>query len=305
MAGLGGAWHGRVRHGAAGLGSAGQGEGQGTAWRGLARQGRARIVARLGRAGLGLAWQGWEQRIMASVVRCLPQKGKSKARKVCEAFAVGAGGQVVEPYPATLPPGPVMFYGVRPAWQHLHRQAVSEGRAWYLADNGFFGREVYFRIAKNAVQAAQCPPDHERLAVHGIEIQPWRQDGRHIVVALQSDEFMETVAGWTGDLAAWARERTDRPIRIRRKYDETPLADDLRGAWALVTWSSNAAVEAICAGIPAIALGESVAPEGQDIEAPPMEFDRVAWAARLAASQWTLKEMRQGLAWRALREVEG
>jgi hypothetical protein len=36
-----------------------------------------------------------------------------------------------------------------------------------------------------------------------------------------------------------------------------------------------------------------------------MPDDRESWAATLAAQQWTLEEMRSGLAWRELQEQRG
>lgn len=243
-------------------------------------------------------------------VTCYPQPGKGKALEVCRAFAEGCGAngieaRVVEQTPRALLPGAAAFYGVRPHWAHLWTQAKAEGREWFYIDNGYLGRGE-FRVARNAVQAAQCRPDFERLAKHGIGLAKWRSSGSHVLVCLQSDEFMTTVAGFTGDIAQAVRDQTDRPVRVRRKYDPRPLAADLADCWCVVTWASNCAVEAIIAGIPAIVLGESAAApmagDGLDqIEAPPTPDGREEWAASLAASQWSLEEIRRGDCWRALR----
>ena len=197
-----------------------------------------------------------------------------------------------------------MFYGVRQDWSHLWAEAKATGRDWYYADNGYFPMDGrYFRIARNRVQAAQCQADYDRLARLDGRVLPWRRSGRHVLVCLQSDEFMATVAGCTDNLAALVRSHTDRPVRVRRKSASTPLVADLQDCWCLVTWASNAAVEAICAGVPAIVLGESAALAGRSldgIESPPLPDDRVPWLARLAASQWTVGELADGVAWRAL-----
>jgi hypothetical protein len=57
--------------------------------------------------------------------------------------------------------------------------------------------------------------------------------------------------------------------------------------------------------VPAIALGPCAARamgggELRDFEIPPMPDGRADWAARLAAKQWTVEEIRDGVAWRAL-----
>lgn len=241
------------------------------------------------------------------MLHCYPQPGKGKAIEVCRAFAEGCGGRVVEQTPRALLSGAAAFYGVRPQWAHLWTQAKAEGRDWFYIDNSYLGRGE-FRVARNAVQAAQCRPDLARLAKHGITLSPWRKTGGHVLVCLQSEEFMATVAGFTGDIAQAVRDQTDRPVKVRRKYDTRPLAADLVDCWAVVTWASNCAVEAILAGVPAIVLGESAAApmagDGLDqIEAPPMPDGREEWAAALAASQWSIEELRSGKAWADLHAV--
>lgn len=230
---------------------------------------------------------------MSHSVVSYPQPGKGKALDVCRAFAEGCGGTVMERTPDRLAPGAACFYGVRPAWWHLFEQARAEGRDVYYIDNGFLGTGHY-RVARNAIQKAGRP-DPERLKRFDIRLAPWRKDGRHILVCLQSDEFLATFGR---DIAAEIRAQTDRPVVIRRKYCERPLTDDLRGAWCVATWSSNAAVEGIIQGIPAVAFGESVCPPGT-IESPPI-FDRAPWLEGLAGGQWSLAEMRTGECWRAI-----
>ncbi|MGO1079951.1 hypothetical protein [Inquilinus sp. CA228] len=208
-----------------------------------------------------------------------------------------------------------MFYGVRPAWRHLWDQAKAEGRDWYYADNGYFPVGIdggqYFRVARNAVQAIApgwtLADGARRSWAFGFasSVSPWRQDGRTVLVCLQSDEFMATVAGTAIDLALEAGRHTDRPIVVRRKGDATPIAAALADAWCVVTWSSNCAIDAICAGVPAIVLGQSAAvpmagTRLEQIEDPPRPDGREAWVGRLAASQWTLDEMARGDCWRAL-----
>jgi hypothetical protein len=239
-------------------------------------------------------------------VTCYPQPGKAKAMAVCRAFAAGCGGVVADWIPRCLLAGPAMFYGVRPNWRHLWDQAKAEGRDWYYADNGFLpdgGR--YFRVARNGVQAATCRPDPVRTAALDIDVAPWRRGGRHVLVCLQSDEFMATVAGTSIDIALEAGRHTDRPIVVRRKGDATPIAAALADAWCVVTWSSNCAIDAIRAGVPAIVLGESAAAPMagtrlDQIEDPPRPDGRADWVAALAASQWTLDEIARGDCWRAL-----
>lgn len=249
----------------------------------------------------------------SGVVTCYPQPGKRKALDVCAAFAAGVeacGGRarVLREIPDRLLPGEAVFYGVRPAWKHLWDQAVAEGRTRYYIDNGYFQRPPpdradsgYFRVCRNAVQAAQGSANYERLAALNLEIKPLRDHGPGLVIlALQSDEFMRL---WTMDTDRSMEEYVRRfyagsEIIIRRKGDQPPLADLLARAEAVVGWASNALVEAVLAGVAVDVFGESVAKE---FDYPPRDWgDRQEWAARLAGSQWTAEELARGMAWQAL-----
>lgn len=247
---------------------------------------------------------------MSHSASCYPQPHKEKAQRVCEAFARGCGGVVVPEVPSRLHEGAAVFYGVRPKWLHLWRQARAEGRDYYYIDNSYLdaGRERYFRVAKNALQHdGSGTSDGARLKHLGIQVGPWRRDGRHLLVCLQSDEFMFTVAGqptWAADIVQKLHLMTGRPMVIRRKGDVTPLQEAMQNCWAVVTWSSAAAVEAVIAGVAVHCAPEcAAAPFStplEEIETPRRPDGREAWASVLADQQWTLEEMRDGLCWRAL-----
>jgi hypothetical protein len=235
-------------------------------------------------------------------VRCYPQPGKAKSRLVLEALAAGT------------PPGadgvPAFFgvVGIEGVWQ----EARSRGEYLYL-DNAFLDscRGTHFRVGVNALQTVAKQPNWDRRAQLKLGIEPWRRDGRHIVVAAQSAHFMEHVAGWPGGVTAWQlhvleslNQHTDRPIIVRhwsRDKGERAktLRQDLDGAWALVTHMSAAATEAVLAGIPVFTTGACAAREMglselEKIENPRRPDGRQEWAARLAASQWTLEELAAG-----------
>ncbi len=78
---------------------------------------------------------------------------------------------------------------------------------------------------------------------------------------------------------------------------------DLKNAWACVTFSSNAATEAICEGIPVVNLDKSsfswpVSYHTLDILAQDViecNFDRTKWLRDCAYTQWTMKEINSGI----------
>ena len=86
------------------------------------------------------------------------------------------------------------------------------------------------------------------------------------------------------------------------------LYKDLKNAFACVTFSSNAATEAICEGIPVINLDNSsfswpVSYHTLDILNEPVircDFDRTQWLYDCAYTQWTMEEINSGIVHRRL-----
>jgi hypothetical protein len=83
-----------------------------------------------------------------------------------------------------------------------------------------------------------------------------------------------------------------------------PLEDVLARAKWVVTWNSNSAVDAVLAGVPAVACdGGSMAyaVTGHAVMKPPPMPDRTQWAHDLAYAQWSIEEIRNGDAWEHLK----
>lgn len=259
--------------------------------------------------------------------------GEFSSPRFCRAFASGARGKYSEQ--PVLRPGAVALFGSPALWELLLR-AREEGRTWYYGDHGYFGRRVrygqvvpppwYYRIARNAFQAAAPVPlgysERQRadaiLRHQGVQALPWRHGGGHVLVCppgpvygrlmAQAGVPIESPADW----GAWAvRElarHTDRPLRIRTKDDARggrPLEADLADCWAVVTFMSNAALEAVLAGVPAFILGPAAFKDLghdrlEDVERPRYPDGRFEAARALAAAQWTLDEIESGVAWSSL-----
>lgn len=235
----------------------------------------------------------------------------------CAAFAAGCGGaieDVIEGGGAVLRDGPVALFGSPRLWPLLTR-ARAEGRTWWYGDKAYLGREAYYRITRDAFQhdgSGQAGP--ERFRRTGWRVRPWRSGGGHVLVCPPSEAFQRLMGtgGWLPATLATLARHTDRPIRVRAKpphhlRDRDPLAPHLEGAHAVVTFMSNAAVEAVLAGIPVFVTGRCAASamglaDLALIESPLRPDGREQWAWNLAANQWTLPEIRAGLAWRMLQE---
>lgn len=235
-----------------------------------------------------------------------------------EAFARGAGGQVVRDVGRLVPGRPAVFYGVNDQTIAMQRQCLRDGLDWYYIDNPYFGRHDYFRVCRGRRQHSGIGDVRRRPGEVPVpDIAPWRDGGAEILITTQTPDWYRLVRGMT--IEQWLRQvamaieilAPGRPHRVRLKPAGTApgatLMDDMADAWCLVTLSSNSAVEAICAGVPAIVLDRDCAalPMAGDslemIRNPPRPRGRHRWAEVLASNQWTEKEMANGRCWADLQ----
>ncbi|MFQ6016777.1 MAG: hypothetical protein ACE5KF_01150 [Kiloniellaceae bacterium] len=257
------------------------------------------------------------------MLTCYPSPGKRKAMKLCQAFAEGCGGRVAALGERNLRPGAAFFYGMTEHTLPLIEQCQAEGREWYYADNAYyFGRGRYFRVTRKALQhdgSGDAGP--ERFEAFGRKIKPWKRDGRHVLIATQSELFYRFRLGisrdeWTRNVVEELRAATDRGIRICDKpvaarsnnaAHGASFEADLEEAWGLVTHSSSTAVKALLEGVPVFCTGACMASrmglsDLSRIENPRYPGGREQWLCNLAANQWTKAEMRDGTCWRQLSD---
>ncbi|MBC2669070.1 hypothetical protein H7F53_07940 [Novosphingobium piscinae] len=230
---------------------------------------------------------------------------------VIQAFADGTGCRLAyaEDHTGELPDVPVVW-GVLRGSDKILAQARAQDLHYFYIDHAYFdrGHGHSYRIARNAYEAGPVRkvPD-DRLKMLDLEIHPWRKGGRNIVVCPPT-EFFAAAHGcedWLDTTLHRLRVETDRPIIIREKPRQgepwVPLPQALADAHALVTHSSNVAIEAACLGTPVfVAPTSAAAPIGLTdlgmIERPRYP-KRQGWLAHLAYGQFTLEEITSGKAW--------
>lgn len=268
--------------------------------------------------------------------------GSHRSTIVANAMAEGAGrlGLTFDHLPSSTAPitprhDVAVFYGLAGGLRQIYEQYRKSRKVLFL-DLGYFGRrkrtryDGYHKLVLNDRHPTAYFQEREhsidRFRAHGIQIQPWRKGGKHVLVigmsakAAAHDGFQPQQ--WERETIAQLAALTDRPIIYRPKPNwtesrpipgshygvHTPLAEHFADAHCVVAHHSNVAVDALLAGIPCICpAGVASALSLQDltqIETPIRPEGREQWAADLAFTQYSLDEMLDGTAWRyALEEL--
>jgi len=212
-------------------------------------------------------------------------------------------------------PGLSIVYGILRGTGEIVEQCEGARMDYLYCDHSYFDKyrvdyskerwEGYYRLVPNHryFQPSQdMPPDRwDRL---GIELKPWRKGGSQVVV-IPITKWVGAFYGvnpemWLQRTIATLRQHTDRDIVVKQK-DLGQLSSVLEGAWALVTFASNAAIEAVIQGIPvftdemaAAALMGSQTIE--QIESPRAPSCREQHLHNLAYQQFTPQEIADGTA---------
>ena len=277
---------------------------------------------------------------------------RSRKTEVLEAFVAGAQAQgarvLLQREPQIVPARLAVILGwvgtkIRGAHIQLRRDVIDHQRVSknlimpidgscfkfvddhsqflrYSLDGVFYNRDRYANANSTASKWNQI---QQTL---GLQLQPWRAQGDHVLVCLQRD------GGWSmkgTDMTAWTvntvrrlRELTSRPIvirahpkhridlsvlsglgAVRQSLHGTDLTQDLAGAWAAVFYNSSASVAAVLAGIPVFATDDDCVawrmanPDLAQIEDPKMPA-REQWLYDLSAAHWTDAESRSGAIYR-------
>ncbi len=262
--------------------------------------------------------------------------GKQRARRICDAWQRGLNRRGVASvvrdgvaFNDAVEADVAIFYGLRLGLREVFETYRAEATAVYV-DLGYWGRKPandrlggYHKVSVNALHpTAYLRVGHrsDRLDQVGLRVKPWRRTGAHVIVAGMSDKSAAVNGfapeAWERRAIAEVKKHTDRPIRYRPKpsWDGarpisgtafgrggTDVRPHLRDCWALATHHSNAAVDALAAGIP-VYCEEGAAsllsmPSLDRIDDPPLPDGRADFLADLAYCQWSVAEIASGACW--------
>lgn len=216
-------------------------------------------------------------------------------------------------------------------------EAIQAKKDFYYIDTGYFGnfksegnpagKKLFHRVVKNELQKSaieEFPSDRwenlvkidERLKWTG-----WKKPGKNILLVLPNPKscafFNYELSDWYNNAVNTIKKYSDRPIIERVKgsrgerhtysiYDA--LNDDV---FAVVTFNSIAAMEAVAYGVPAFVAVDCAAKplastDLTKIEKPyyPNEADIRKHCCSLAYNQFTTDEIAKGYAYKILNYLK-
>tara|TARA_B100000497_G_scaffold111716_1_gene132016 strand:- start:1421 stop:2227 length:807 start_codon:yes stop_codon:yes gene_type:complete len=235
--------------------------------------------------------------------------------------------KLLKTYPADCP---VIFRGM--AGKKIVTTCENQRRSYYYIDTGYIGnmqkRKDWHRIVLSGMQHSKINyalPNNrfENIAASKpyLRFPGWKKDGKAILVVTPSEkpckfygiDRNEFVSNTLETLA----KHTDRPIIVRDKVNRRDRVGDGSiynqldedNIFAVVTYNSIAATEAIGYGIPCFTLAPNAADEFCEkdlslIESPKYEeTEKVQrWQHWLAYCQYVPREMQDGTAFKLIEE---
>lgn len=253
-------------------------------------------------------------------------------------FAAGSNGKVVDSETFNYDDSslPLAFRGITK--RELINRCWKEDRLFYFMDTGYFANYItttnpkgvkrWHRIVKNNLQhlgpVIKRPADRwEKLQTEFPKLRwpGWKKNGRSILLVVPSEKpckfYGIDVDEWVKSTVEEIKKNTDRPIVIRNKSKNRldrsvnfTIYDQLdQDVFALVTYNSIAATEAVAYGIPSFTLAPNAASyvcsnDLSKLDSPyyPDSHKVVEWCRHLAYGQFNNDELQDGTAWRILND---
>lgn len=230
---------------------------------------------------------------------------------------------------AVRPDDVVVVWNLSVRYRPPAEQAAQVGAALIVAENGYVPKlgdpQHYYALARNGHNGSGLwfVGQADRWTPLGHTLAPWvDRPGGYILIADQRGigselmrcprPFFETVVPRIKRIFAKVDKRNIPEIKLRqhpgRHQPTQPLAADLAGARAVVTWASNVANEALIRGIPTFRcapyhVNAAALPDLNELPNP-SKPDRLDAFKKLAWAQWALDEIESGQAFRhLLRDV--
>jgi hypothetical protein len=225
----------------------------------------------------------------------------------------------------------------RPIWESYRKSnrpivvvevgGIKRNETWKIGINGI-NREADF-VNKNV--------DGQRWKKFNIDLKPWTHSGEEIIICGQHHNSHQwrnnpPMQKWFEQQIIEIRKYSQRPIVVRphprnniqidskkfdnvkivppvkdrNTYDDTDFNKRLKGAWAVVNYSSNPAMQSVFNGVPVFvseaSLSYDVGNKSLANINNPERPDRQTWANQLAYTEWWPDEIAKGEPWQRIKK---
>lgn len=167
----------------------------------------------------------------------------------------------------------------------------------------------------------------------GIDLQPWRTTGDHILICLQRNGGWSMaglhVVDWCNNIILKLKKYTSRPIIVRvhpgdkraSQYlklihpsvhisSNQNILDDFFNAHAVVTYNSSPGVAAAIEGIPVfvtdpnpkVSQAYDIANTDLSLIETPLTPDRQQWIEKISMCHFNFKDLKSGVAWNIIKD---
>lgn len=224
-----------------------------------------------------------------------------------------------------------LWHGRMRGNQQVWDEYRNSNRSVIVLEVGMLQRGNTWKLGLNGVNNTAYPwannHDDSRANQLGLELKPWTNSGDNIIVCTQrtdSEQWLgqSELNQWIIDTVSTIKQFSDRKVLVRPHprfipkklpstiniqlprsilgtYDSFDFANGILDAWAVVNHNSGPGTQAILNGVPAFVGTTSLASpvanfDLADIEKP-LRPERQQWLNDLAYTEWTIKEIQQGL----------
>lgn len=219
---------------------------------------------------------------------------------------------------------PIAVFGILRGTGDLIKKCMIQNQSFYYFDHAYYlgGRhsvspyvnDKVYRITKNDYSLTHITKltdkDYERIEKYKphYEIKPWKKEGRYILI-LDISKHISKYFGcpdWLNDTIAQLKQFTKKEIVVRTKETKESLKEQLKEAYACVSYQSTGCIEAVLEGVPSFCGGLSCGLpvshwDLQLIETPNYSDRREEWIHSLLANQFTMKEIKDGTAYEKVK----
>ena len=235
----------------------------------------------------------------------------------------------------------VLWQGRMIGYKRIWDECQLKNKPVVVLEVGGIKRNETFKVGINGVNReadfANQPVDDKRWKKLNIELKPWQSTGNTIIICGQHHRSHQwrnnpSMNLWFEQQINEIRKYTNRPILVRphprnpvgldikkwknvsykppqRDYntiDDTDFKEALKHTWAVINYSSNPAMMAVFNGIPVFVSEQSLCYDVGNINISkinnPVMPNRNEWANKLAYTECTTNEIKQGLPWRRIKK---